>query len=186
MYRLKDLWDNDALNTLTGKPLTSSNELLQEHSTRIFTVRHFKCHCIPSAMTVNEKHLTFCLISLFSHYNSSFWLQDGLCCFWLINPGTWLFSVFPVFPLPLLFILTSSQLKHSNSLSVSLHCSVLKTWALGSGHTAPSSDEMHCSALKLLRPAQARHAKPTGREDSDSGAKENVHGISLFFSHLLS
>lgn len=59
----------------------------------------------------------------------------------------------------------------------------LRLWlgpALGSGH---SSDEMPCSAPKLLRPAQAWHAKPTGRADSDTVAK--VRLSSFHFCSLL-
>lgn len=41
---------------------------------------------------------------------------------------------------------------------------------------------MPCSALKLLRAAQACHAKPTGREDDDSGAKQYLS--SFFLSAL--
>lgn len=77
---------------------------------------------------------------------------------------------------------------HSNPLFLYLHCSVLKTLSIlpWDQDTQQLRPLMQCprSAPKLLRPAQARHAKPTGREHSNTGAEGKVLVISLFLSLL--
>lgn len=96
-----------------------------------------------------------------------------LCCFRLINPGTWLSFFLPssrfLSASSWLSLFKSATLAHTitcsypASLCTAVFFRLCLGPALGSGHTAPSSDAMPCSASELLRSAQAWHAKPTGK-----------------------
>lgn len=89
MCRLRDLWDDGALNTLTGRAPVSSNEPRREHGTEMFTTRHLKSYCEPPAVPVNNKrtktkHFGLCI----SEHACAF-------CLW-----TWLLSLLAALCLP--------------------------------------------------------------------------------------